>query len=334
MCSGWRMSIDRGDWLSPDLAGGGPPPGANSDGRAHSRRRCVDRVARPHLRISHAARGGGYLYRFDGGDSGGHLFVRDSEPAVRVAHIHVFARGDRQWDEEGLAGGTSGDQGTGQQVEGTVMSVATPTRGVGEGRARLMQRMCQKHTEYCTHQSHRFWGKAMNSLFSLLTLSRCVMLMIGMGVLAGCHQQGRMSDGFYESAVRVVDQLNDEPDRLHSENTPAVAWLVHAGLPALPCVVDLLCDESEETRMRAQCVVTTVTMRVFGFVPGSGWATVDGEDRWLHFWQQHGDYDWRAAPEIRLPAWRSLRTWVDNNCPQLPQAQFETAPRDAVRGQS
>jgi GrpB-like predicted nucleotidyltransferase (UPF0157 family) len=41
----------------------------------------------------------GYVYRDDHGGHGGHLFIRESEPEVRVAHVHVFARGDRQWDE-------------------------------------------------------------------------------------------------------------------------------------------------------------------------------------------------------------------------------------------
>jgi GrpB-like predicted nucleotidyltransferase (UPF0157 family) len=39
----------------------------------------------------------GYIYRGDNGDDGGHLFVRETEPDVRAAHVHVVAEGDRQW---------------------------------------------------------------------------------------------------------------------------------------------------------------------------------------------------------------------------------------------
>jgi GrpB-like predicted nucleotidyltransferase (UPF0157 family) len=39
----------------------------------------------------------GYVYRGDVGDNGGHLFVRESQPDVRVAHVHVLVRDDPQW---------------------------------------------------------------------------------------------------------------------------------------------------------------------------------------------------------------------------------------------
>jgi GrpB-like predicted nucleotidyltransferase (UPF0157 family) len=39
----------------------------------------------------------GYIYRGDGGDNGGHLFVRESMPGIRTIHLHVVARDGRQW---------------------------------------------------------------------------------------------------------------------------------------------------------------------------------------------------------------------------------------------
>ena len=39
----------------------------------------------------------GYIYRGDGADSGGHLFVWESEPDVRTIHLHVVASDDAQW---------------------------------------------------------------------------------------------------------------------------------------------------------------------------------------------------------------------------------------------
>lgn len=39
----------------------------------------------------------GYLYRGDGGISGGRLFIRESEPNVRTIHLHVIALDDIQW---------------------------------------------------------------------------------------------------------------------------------------------------------------------------------------------------------------------------------------------
>ena len=39
----------------------------------------------------------GYIYRGDGENSGGHLFVWESEPDVRTIHLHVVTSDDVQW---------------------------------------------------------------------------------------------------------------------------------------------------------------------------------------------------------------------------------------------
>jgi len=39
----------------------------------------------------------GYIYRGDGKDSGGHLFVWESKPEVRTIHLHVVTLDDSQW---------------------------------------------------------------------------------------------------------------------------------------------------------------------------------------------------------------------------------------------
>ncbi|MBN1436718.1 MAG: GrpB family protein [Sedimentisphaerales bacterium] len=39
----------------------------------------------------------GYIYRGDGEDSGGHLFVWETEPNVRTIHLHIVALDDIQW---------------------------------------------------------------------------------------------------------------------------------------------------------------------------------------------------------------------------------------------
>jgi GrpB-like predicted nucleotidyltransferase (UPF0157 family) len=45
-------------------------------------------------RLEHA----GWIYRGDAGDSGGHVFVLETRPSHRVAHIHVVSDGDPQWE--------------------------------------------------------------------------------------------------------------------------------------------------------------------------------------------------------------------------------------------
>jgi GrpB-like predicted nucleotidyltransferase (UPF0157 family) len=39
-----------------------------------------------------------YIYRGDSGDSGGHLFIKESKPDIRTHHIHIIHRNDLQWD--------------------------------------------------------------------------------------------------------------------------------------------------------------------------------------------------------------------------------------------
>jgi GrpB-like predicted nucleotidyltransferase (UPF0157 family) len=39
----------------------------------------------------------GYAYRGDAGDDGGHVLVLESEPLVRVHHLHLVEHGARQW---------------------------------------------------------------------------------------------------------------------------------------------------------------------------------------------------------------------------------------------
>jgi len=39
----------------------------------------------------------GYIYRGDGGNDGGHLFVKEPEPDIRTVHVHVVESSDTQW---------------------------------------------------------------------------------------------------------------------------------------------------------------------------------------------------------------------------------------------
>lgn len=39
----------------------------------------------------------GWIYRGDARDEGGHVFVLESHPYRRIAHLHVVARGGTQW---------------------------------------------------------------------------------------------------------------------------------------------------------------------------------------------------------------------------------------------
>lgn len=39
----------------------------------------------------------GWIYRGDAGDDGGHVFLLEALPRLRVAHLHIVDQGDAQW---------------------------------------------------------------------------------------------------------------------------------------------------------------------------------------------------------------------------------------------
>jgi GrpB-like predicted nucleotidyltransferase (UPF0157 family) len=54
----------------------------------------VDQVLSPVTARLEAA---GWIYRGDAGDNGGHVFVLETRPWYRVAHLHVVEHDGRQW---------------------------------------------------------------------------------------------------------------------------------------------------------------------------------------------------------------------------------------------
>lgn len=82
----------------------------------------------------------------------------------------------------------------------------------------------------------------------------------------------------------LVDRIDADPDKAHSESTPATQALIAIGEPALPRVVPLLLSDRYETRLRAVHVLELVSMGVFGFRSGLGWARREDEQAWKEFW--------------------------------------------------
>jgi GrpB-like predicted nucleotidyltransferase (UPF0157 family) len=47
--------------------------------------------------IEHALTASGWIYRGDAGNEGGHVFVLERRPSLRVAHLHVVDHDGDQW---------------------------------------------------------------------------------------------------------------------------------------------------------------------------------------------------------------------------------------------
>jgi len=108
----------------------------------------------------------------------------------------------------------------------------------------------------------------------------------------------------------LLARIDEEPDKLHSDMTPAVEALIEIGEPALGPVLELMLSPGRETRMHAQRVLEGVTLRLHGFRPGQGWDDQSREDDWRRFWKSLGDLDWDAPEASRADAVALWREWL------------------------
>ena len=105
--------------------------------------------------------------------------------------------------------------------------------------------------------------------------------------------------------VRAID---DDPDLLHLDVTPASQALADIGLPAVPALLDLLGADSEETRLHAQRALEMVVYGQTWFVSGRGFPSAEAEqaarDDLIGAGYEHDD-----PPERREAAIARLRGW-------------------------
>lgn len=108
----------------------------------------------------------------------------------------------------------------------------------------------------------------------------------------------------------LVRSLNADPDKAHSDYTPAVHKLIEIGEPALNAVLDLLLVEDEVTRLRAQRVIEGVTMQTYGFRFGLGWSNEQGSAEWQRLWEAMGNLDYKAPTESRIQSVQLWKQWL------------------------
>lgn len=109
---------------------------------------------------------------------------------------------------------------------------------------------------------------------------------------------------------RLVASINEQPDLLHGDRTPAVEGLIGHGPAVLPHVLSLLEQDDEPTRMRAQRVLEGIT---HGWVQEHAPArplAQGGVQEWQRLWKANGSYDWRAPAASRAEAVRLWREWA------------------------
>lgn len=123
----------------------------------------------------------------------------------------------------------------------------------------------------------------------------------------------------------LCDRINEDPDLLHFDYTPAVHELIDIGAPAIPPALDLMLSEDSDTRLRAERFLEGVTLKEHGFVFGQGWKKPSSEGDWRQFWKRLGSIDYKASREERVASISLWRAWLAER-QKAPQAKQLHSP--------
>ena len=110
-----------------------------------------------------------------------------------------------------------------------------------------------------------------------------------------------------DACLRV---LNDDPDPLHLDQTPAVQALGALGLAAVPALLDRMAASDRTTRLHAQRALELVLARRHGFRPGQGFADPQAEAAMRTEWTVLGNYAHDAPAKRRAQAVQQWRQWL------------------------
>jgi len=89
----------------------------------------------------------------------------------------------------------------------------------------------------------------------------------------------------------LLVRLDDDPDPLHFDYTPAVHDLIAMGEPAIGPTLPYLLSENEATRLHAERVIEGVILTMHGFVFGRGWSRQNAEEEFRSFYKTLWDYE-------------------------------------------
>lgn len=103
--------------------------------------------------------------------------------------------------------------------------------------------------------------------------------------------------------------INDCPDPLHFERTPAVDSLVERGLAALPTVFGLMESDRERSRQRGQYVLVSIVLaNITQLIKPKPLPSV-AQKVWEDLRQANGSYQWDAPESSRSASVRSWKRW-------------------------
>jgi len=108
----------------------------------------------------------------------------------------------------------------------------------------------------------------------------------------------------------LIETLDENPDELHVDITPAVLKLISFGLHGAAAVIDFLNAPRLETRLRAQRVLEGAVGAHLGWKAGQGFPNRTTEREFHDLVSNNGNYSARAAEQKRKEAIRKWREWL------------------------
>lgn len=131
-------------------------------------------------------------------------------------------------------------------------------------------------------------------------------------LVAGCSSNttGQLKSPPSERIRLLLDTINDKPNALHFERTPAGEELIALGTEAVPHVVPLLASDSEVTRLHANHVLRRITASLFGWRTVEGYPDNASEDRHNALWKSLGDLRSDSTAEEGRAAAPLWQKWI------------------------
>jgi hypothetical protein len=134
----------------------------------------------------------------------------------------------------------------------------------------------------------------------------------------GCVEQNRKAgiseDQETVKVTELIRRIDENPDRLHIESTPAVHELIDIGPAAIEPVLGLMLDDLEVRRQRGQRVLQEILVRMYGYEPGIQWANTPNQRKYLAKWESLGlEYDTELS--ARRKGVEKWKHWLGNGAP-------------------
>jgi HEAT repeat protein len=104
--------------------------------------------------------------------------------------------------------------------------------------------------------------------------------------------------------------INDSPDLLHNDITPAVTALSKMGMTALPGILPFLDSPDPNTRQRAQRVLEWVTQEEIARRSGQARDSEPARRAWRELWENNGSYRYDASQADRQAAIALWNNWL------------------------